>query len=305
MNLSGGRRMQGKPVSRRSFLKLGGVSALGIAGAGMAGCGRKPDYALDIDPAIYDAPGKTGIPVEGLIKKDSVFNGKRPNIIVILCDDLGYGDLGCYGSIAIKTPNLDRLAGGGMKFTDFYASNALCSPSGAGLLTGRYPHRTGVTFPVDLHETFFKKLGIAAGRLFFFDLFVHLGAIDGVGAKSIVQGLPLSEITIASALKVAGYRTAAIGKWHLGDFTKLPQYHPYRHGFDYFAGFAGVNDDPPQYPFWRGETEIGRRMLGLMSQWEQSFAKNPRGWINMSPSELGFDSNHICPISRPYTLWLY
>jgi uncharacterized sulfatase len=243
-------------MTRRSFLKLGGAAAIGLSGAGIAGCGGKNDCELTIDPAIYDTPEKAGIPIGNLIRRTGSLEGRPPNIIIILCDDLGYGDLGCYGSTAIKTPNLDRMAATGMRFTDFYASNALCSPSRAGLLTGRYPHRTGVTFPVDLYEPFLKRMGISMGRLFFFDLFVHLGAIDGVGARSIVQGLPLSEITIASALKVAGYRSAAIGKWHLGDFTEVPQYHPYRHGFDYFAGFPGVNDDPPKFPFWRGEQEI-------------------------------------------------
>lgn len=276
--------MHEKQITRRNFLRLGSTAAMGIAGAAMAGCSKKTDYELDIDPAIYDAPEKAGIPVKDLIKKAGSLEGKRPNIIIILCDDLGYGDLGCYGSAAIKTPNLDRMAREGVRFTDFYACNALCSPSRAGLLTGRYPHRTGVTFPVDLHEPFLKKMGIAAGRLFFFDLFVHLGAIDGVGAKSIVQGLPLSEITIASALKVSGYRTAAIGKWHLGDFTKIPQYHPYRHGFDYFAGFSGVNDDPPEYPFWRGEKEIVHNIglaqepyNGILTQESVNFIEQSKG----------------------------
>jgi len=239
------------PMNRRTFLKLGTVTAVGIAGAGVLGCGKKPEYVLDIDPAIYDTPEKVGIPVEDLIKKVSTYEGKRPNIIVVLCDDLGYGDLGCYGSTSIKTPHLDRMAREGMQFTDFYSSNALCSPSRAGLLTGRYPHRTGVTFPEwPKDDSLVLKISRSLGLLS-----ANIGAMDGIGGKSIIEGLPLSEITLAKALKVAGYKTAAIGKWHLGDFTKLPQYHPYKHGFDYFAGFYAANDDLP-YAFWRGEKEI-------------------------------------------------
>jgi len=239
------------PMNRRTFLKLGTVTAVGIAGAGVLGCGKKPEYVLDIDPAIYDTPEKVGIPVENLIKKVSTYEGKRPNIIVVLCDDLGYGDLGCYGSTSIKTPHLDRMAREGMQFTDFYSSNALCSPSRAGLLTGRYPHRTGVTFPEwPKDDSLVLKISRSLGLLS-----ANIGAMDGIGGKSIIEGLPLSEITLAKALKVAGYKTAAIGKWHLGDFTKLPQYHPYKHGFDYFAGFYAANDDLP-YAFWRGEKEI-------------------------------------------------
>ena len=137
-------------MTRRNFLKLGSATAIGLSGAGIAGCGGKKDCELTIDPKIYNAPEKAGIPVGKLIRRTGSSGNRPPNIIIILCDDLGYGDLGCYGSTAIKTPNLDRMAAGGMRFTDFYACNALCSPSRAGLLTGRYPHRTGVTFPVDL-----------------------------------------------------------------------------------------------------------------------------------------------------------
>ena len=243
--------MHETPINRRNFLKLGTVTAIGIAGAGVLGCGKKSEYVLEIDPAIYDTPEKVGIPVENLIKKGSTYEGKRPNIIVILCDDMGYGDLGCYGSTSIKTPHLDRMAREGMQFTDFYSSNALCSPSRAGLLTGRYPHRTGVTFPEwPKDDSLVLKISRSLGLLS-----ANIGAMDGIGGKSIIEGLPLSEITLAKALKVAGYKTAAIGKWHLGDFTKLPQYHPYKHGFDYFAGFYAANDDLP-YAFWRGEKEI-------------------------------------------------
>ena len=106
---------------------------------------------------------------------------RQPNIIMIYADDLGYGDLSCYGS-PIGTPNLDRLAEQGARFTNFYSASPVCSPSRAALLTGRYPTRVEVP--------------------------VVLGPGD--------PGLPDSEVTMAQVLKTAGYRTACVGKWHLG-----------------------------------------------------------------------------------------
>lgn len=121
---------------------------------------------------------------------------RPPNLVVIFCDDLGYGDLGCYGNPSIRTPNLDRLAAEGLRFTDFYAAAPVCTPSRAALLTGRYAIRSGmnaVLFP------------------------------DSKG------GLPQSEVTIATALKGVGYRTAHVGKWHLGIHAGQ---RPNDHGFD-------------------------------------------------------------------------
>ena len=133
----------------------------------------------------------------------------RTNFIVIYADDLGYGDLGVYGHPTIRTPNLDRMAAEGARFTQFYSAAPVCSPSRAALLTGRYPVRSGVTkvlFP------------------------------DSAG------GLPDSEVTIAETLKNAGYRTACVGKWHLGH---RPQYLPLRHGFDSYFGIPYSNDMTP------------------------------------------------------------
>ena len=132
-----------------------------------------------------------------------------PNIIFIYADDLGYGDLGCYGS-GIPTPNLDRMAAEGMRFTQFYSANPVCSPSRAALLTGRYPTRVGVP------RVLFPR--------------------DSVG-------LPDGETTIAGMLKSRGYKTMCIGKWHLGH---LPQFLPTNRGFDEYFGIPYSNDMSPR-----------------------------------------------------------
>ncbi len=132
-----------------------------------------------------------------------------PNILLIIADDMGYGDLGCYGSSQIKTPNLDSLAAGGIRFTDSYVSASVCAPSRAGLLTGRYQERFG---------------------------FEHnLSTPDHV--KPEVIGIPLDETLISDRLKALGYRTGAIGKWHVGQH--LPEHHPNARGFDFFFGMLG------------------------------------------------------------------
>jgi arylsulfatase len=134
---------------------------------------------------------------------------RPPNIVFIYCDDLGYGDIGVYGS-RIRTPNLDRMAAEGVRFTQFYSANPVCSPSRAALLTGRYPTRTGVPnvlFPTD------------------------------------AKGLDLNETTIAQMLKGSGYRTMCIGKWHLGHH---PEYLPTARGFDEYFGIPYSNDMTPR-----------------------------------------------------------
>ena len=134
----------------------------------------------------------------------------KPNFIIFFCDDLGYGDIGPFGHPTISTPNLDQMAVEGQKWTSFYAAAPVCTPSRAGLLTGRLPVRSGMASE--------KR------RVLFPDS-------DG--------GLPENEITIAKALKQQGYATACIGKWHLGH---LPQYLPTNHGFDYYYGIPYSND---------------------------------------------------------------
>ncbi len=141
---------------------------------------------------------------------------KRPNIIIILADDLGWGDLGCYGHPSIRTPNLDRLAAQGMRFTDFYSAGEVCTPSRAALLTGRYPIRSGMC-----DDKYRVLRRVSAG------------------------GLPAQEVTIAQAVKGQGYSTACIGKWHLGNYMNVPAHHPLRHGFDYYFGLPHSNDMNP------------------------------------------------------------
>ncbi len=135
---------------------------------------------------------------------------RPPNFVVIFCDDMGYGDVGCYGHPTIKTPNLDRMAADGVKFTQFYSAACVCTPSRAGLLTGRLPIRSGMCS--DKRRVLFPN---SAG------------------------GLPQTEITLAEGLKTKDYATVAIGKWHLGH---LPQYLPINNGFDSYFGIPYSND---------------------------------------------------------------
>jgi arylsulfatase A-like enzyme len=128
----------------------------------------------------------------------------KPNIILIFADDLGYGDLSCYGSKRIRTPRLDKMAGEGIRFTNFYAMASICTPSRAALLTGSYPQRCGL------------YMGISPKR----EEHRHLGLHPG-------------ETTIAEMLKQAGYATLCVGKWHLGGDDV---FHPMNHGFDEYYG---------------------------------------------------------------------
>lgn len=153
---------------------------------------------------------KLAILISFLSVYHSYGQSKKPNVIVIFADDLGYGDLGIYGHPTIKTPNLDKMAFEGQKWTNFYVAAPVCTPSRAALMTGRLPVRTGMS---------------SEKRRVLFP--------DSNG------GLPQTEITIARNLKKAGYHTAAIGKWHLGH---LPEYVPTAHGFDYYFGIPYSND---------------------------------------------------------------
>ncbi len=273
-------------MERRGQLRFSVVVAIVLAVFVFIGCeGKafKKEVMTEIDPKLFVDPAHDDLPPSDVVAEMEGFNGEKPNIIIILTDDLGYGDLGSYGSKAIKTPNLDQLARQGVRFMDFYSSSAVCSPSRAGLLTGRYPHRTGVTYPLEadkggiLYGTM-RKVGI---------LTAHFGGVDIQGDVSPAKGLPPAEITIAEALKTKGYATACIGKWHLGDFARIPQYHPHNHGFDYFTGFPGGNDTWP-VAFWRNQTEI-EKDIGLdQEQYTGLFNEEAVAFIERSKDQPFF-----------------
>ncbi len=151
----------------------------------------------------------------------------RANVVIILADDLGYGDLSCYGNPAFQTPHLDALAAEGTRLTDFHSSGPVCSPTRAGLLTGRYQGRAGIP-----------------------------GVINADPKQNRHHGLHTHEFTFAELLRPAGYTTAIFGKWHLGYEKK---FNPVHHGFDRFGGYVSGNVDYVShydrmgiYDWWEG-----------------------------------------------------
>lgn len=159
---------------------------------------------------------------------------RRPNIVLIMADDLGYGSLGCYGSTENKTPHLDRLAAGGMRFTDFHSNGPMCSPTRAALLTGRYPQRCAWVPDEELSPVFHEQRRKNPKQRW-------------------AWGLAPSEVTVGALLRSAGYRTALIGKWHLGyDF----KFHPMNYGFDEFRGFVGGGVDYHTHVASHGEQQL-------------------------------------------------
>jgi arylsulfatase A len=168
---------------------------------------------------------------------------RKPNFVVILCDDLGYGDTSVYGPSKIKTPALEAMARAGTVLTDFYSAANLCTPSRAGLLTGRYPVRTGLGYEVIM--------------------------------QSEDRGLPLSEVTIAKALK-PDYATALFGKWHLGH--KGAAWPPTKHGFDTFFGIPYSHDMAPLSLFeaHAGSDEIVQSPVDFPQLQQQFYAHAER-----------------------------
>ena len=167
---------------------------------------------------------------------------RKPNLIVILADDLGYGDVGCYGSPDVPTPNIDSIAKAGVRCTNGYVTNAVCSPSRAALLTGRYQQRFGHEFNI------------------------------GPAKREIAEklGMPVTETTVADMLKKAGYRTGMVGKWHLG---AIPEMHPMSRGFDEYFGFLhGANS------YLVKSTPGGSKVAGLNE--ERALAEIPVKRVN-------------------------
>lgn len=157
-----------------------------------------------------------------------------PNFIIIMVDDMGYAGVSCFGNPYFRTPEIDRLAAEGMRLTDFHSSGTVCSPTRAGLLTGRYQQRVGieaVIHPLTSHPEHRK-------------------------------GLQLEEVTFAELLKQAGYVTGIVGKWHLGYPERSDQYRPQHHGFDHFIGYHSGNidfishvGDHNRHDWWHGSQE--------------------------------------------------
>ena len=155
----------------------------------------------------------------------------KPNIIFILADDMGYGDLSCYGNSNIETPNIDRLAATGIRFTQCYAGSAVSSPSRCALMTGRNTGHTTIR-----------------------DNFAQAGGIEGKKGEQTIRRMHLlpSDTTIATVLGAGGYRTCLVNKWHLDGFN--PEATPLNRGFDEFYGWlisTPYSNDPYYYPYWR------------------------------------------------------
>jgi arylsulfatase A len=159
----------------------------------------------------------------------------KPNFIIIMVDDMGHAGVSCFGNPYFETPNIDQLAAEGMRLTDFHSSGNVCSPTRAGLLTGRYQQRAGieaVIHPVNTHAEHRK-------------------------------GLQKDEVTFAEELKKAGYTTGIVGKWHLGYPENSADYHPQNHGFDEFIGYHSGNidfishiGDHMKHDWWHGREEV-------------------------------------------------
>jgi arylsulfatase A-like enzyme len=197
----------------------------------------------------------------GTFPSDSV----RPNIIVIMADDLGYGGIGCYGEPSIKTPNIDALARNGLRFTDFHSNAPVCTPTRAALLTGNYQQRSG------------------------------LEGVIYVRGEAREAGLDPSQITIAELLKNNGYATGIMGKWHLG-YNK--EFNPVHHGFDEFYGYVSGNvdyhshyDNAGIYDWWHNLDSIQEEGY-VTDNGAEAFGNN--GGLNGQKGEL-LEGGHRVP----------
>jgi arylsulfatase A-like enzyme len=158
---------------------------------------------------------------------------KKPNIIFILMDDMGYADVGAMGSKEIRTPHIDRIAREGLRFTQFYSNAPVCTPTRAGFITGRYQQRVGLEWALGYTAEVYRRNGD------------NLALVN----DAHLPGLPTTEMTLAKLLKQAGYRTAVFGKWHLGF---RPDFNPTRHGFDEYFGVLTGHADYYTYKYFDG-----------------------------------------------------
>ncbi|MFN0121104.1 MAG: sulfatase [Blastocatellia bacterium] len=168
-----------------------------------------------------------------LLTLSAAAQSARPNIVFVLVDDMGYGDLGCYGSRDIRTPNIDRLAREGVRFTDFYANAPVCSPTRAAFITGRWQQRVGFEWAMGFVAESFRRKG---------DQWVPEPDMHSLG-------LPATTPTLPKMLKAAGYATGAFGKWHLG---YRDEFNPTRHGFDEYFGELLGHSDYYRYNYYDG-----------------------------------------------------
>jgi arylsulfatase A len=197
--------------------------------------------------------------VAGLVSQQTVSAADQPNIVIILCDDLGYGDLGIHGHPHIQTPNIDRLANEGMRFTNFYSTAPVCSPSRVGLLTGRSPNRAGV----------YDWIPEARG--------IRPDAREQVHMKQ-------DEITIAHLLKQAGYATCMAGKWHCNsDFNSPGQPQPGEAGFDHWM--ATQNNAAPSHENPINYVRNGQPVGKIEGYSCQIAADEVIGWLNNQQKE--------------------
>lgn len=198
---------------------------------------------------------------------------ERLNIILILADDLGYGSLGCYDNVEVKTPNLDRLAASGVRLTDFHSNGAMCSPTRASLLTGRYQQRCAWVPDEELSPVFREQR-------------------KQNPAQRWAWGISTNELTLPALLRQAGYRTALIGKWHLGYDVK---FHPMNYGFDEFRGFMGGNVDY--------RTHIAGYGLKQLDWWNNREIKNEAGYTTDLLTRYATDSI-VRNKEKPFFLYL-
>jgi len=204
----------------------------------------------------------------GMLTTAGVFAAERPNVVFILADDLGYGDLGCMGCRDIATPNIDRIAKEGVIMTDFYSNAPVCTPTRAGFMLGRWQQRVGIEFAFGYQVEQMKKV---KGE------WVPEPDMHGLG-------LPLGEVTVADRMREAGYVTGAFGKWHLGF---KDDYNPVKRGFDEFFGELLGHVDYYRHRYYDGTVGIrdglkevdlkGRYFTDLVNERAAGFVKKHAG----------------------------